>query len=53
MYSYGLTIFEMLTLSIPHFNFPNEDDFEDDDDFTAACEEVEVMAVENLGKPSG
>lgn len=49
MYSYGLTIFEMLTLNIPHFNFPNEDEFENDDDFTAACEDVEVMAVKNFG----
>lgn len=50
MYSYGLTIFEMLTLNIPHFNFPNEDDFENEDDFNSACEDVEVMAVENFGK---
>lgn len=50
IYSYGLVIYEMLSLNIPHFdNFPNEEDFATEEEYEKAFEEAEKNYPSCLG----
>ncbi|XP_039269264.2 lymphokine-activated killer T-cell-originated protein kinase-like [Styela clava] len=50
IYSYGLVIYEMLSLNIPHFDiFPIEDDFPTEAEYEKAFEEAEKIYPSFLG----
>lgn len=50
IYSYGLVLYEMLTLFIPNFDvFPEEEDFSDEEEFNSAYENAELEFDSLLG----
>nr|CAB3264680.1 lymphokine-activated killer T-cell-originated protein kinase-like [Phallusia mammillata] len=50
IFAFGMVLYEMLTLGIPHMHvFPEEEDYDDPEEFETDFEEAETVYQESLG----